>query len=122
MPAYGFFDVLEVTDGEKLERYRQGVDATVERYGGRYLSVGGSCEVVEGTWRPVFPVIIEFPSLAHARRWYASAEYRDLKALRLSATRGNAVFIDGTGLEMLGRQPDSPQPTRAALRRAGPAG
>ncbi len=113
MPAYGFFDVLEVTDGEKLERYRQKVDATVERYGGRYLSVGGACEVVEGTWRPVFPVIIEFPTLEHARRWYASEEYRELKALRLSATRGNAVFIDGAGFEKL---------TRAAPPPAAPAG
>lgn len=103
MPAYGFFDVLEITDSAKLERYREGVDATVEQYGGRYLSVGGACEVVEGTWRPVFPVIIEFPSLEQARRWYGSHEYRDLKALRLAATRGNAVFIDGAGFEVLGR-------------------
>jgi len=104
MPAYGFFDVLEITDDGKLEQYRKAVDATVERYGGRYLSVGGPCEVVEGSWRPVFPVIIEFPSLEQARRWYGSQEYRGLKALRLAATRGNAVFIDGAGFEVLGRR------------------
>lgn len=103
MSAYAFFDVLEVTDAVRLEQYRQAVGATVERYGGRYLSVGGECEVVEGTWRPVFPVLIEFPSLERARRWYASTEYRDLKALRLGATRGHAVFLDGTGPEVLGR-------------------
>ena len=104
MSAYGFFDVLEVTDAGKLERYRQAVDATVQQYEGRYLSVGGACEIMEGTWRPTFPVLIEFPSLEQARRWYRSEEYRDLKALRLKATRGNAVFIDGSGLEALGRR------------------
>ncbi|HWT03109.1 MAG TPA: DUF1330 domain-containing protein [Pyrinomonadaceae bacterium] len=95
MPAYCFFDVLEVTDAEKLEHYRDGVLATVERYGGRYLTVGGRSDVVEGQWQPVFPVLIEFPSLEQAHKWYDSEEYRDLKALRLAATRGNAVFIEG---------------------------
>jgi uncharacterized protein (DUF1330 family) len=56
---------------------------------------------VEGDWQPVFPVIIEFPSLVQAHRWYDSDEYRDLKALRLSATIGNAVIIEGT--EFTGR-------------------
>jgi len=104
MPAYCFVDVVEVTDSEKMEKYRQSVLATVERYGGRYLTVGGRCDVVEGSWRPVFPVLIEFPGMQEAHRWYGSEEYRHLKILRLEATRGNAVFIDGAGFEMLGGQ------------------
>jgi uncharacterized protein (DUF1330 family) len=95
MSAYCFLDVLEVTDPEKMEKYRGLVLATVERYSGRYLTVGGRCDVVEGEWRPVFPVLIEFPSLEQAHGWYQSEVYRDLKRLRLAATRGNAVFIDG---------------------------
>lgn len=95
MAAYCFFDVLEVIDPEKLEKYREGVLSTVERYGGRYLTVGGKTDVVEGEWQPVFPVLIEFPGLEQAHRWYDSEEYRDLKALRLAATKGNAVFIEG---------------------------
>ena len=96
MAAYCFFDVHEITDVDKMAKYRAGVLATVEQYSGRYLTVGGKFNVVEGNWQPVFPVIIEFPSLAQAHRWYDSEEYRDLKALRLAATRGNAVFIEGT--------------------------
>jgi len=97
MPAYCFFDVLEVTDNDALERYRAGVLATVEAYGGRYLTVGGDQVVVEGDWQPRFPVLIEFPSMTQARGWYDGSDYRDLKAVRLAATRGNAVFIEGTG-------------------------
>lgn len=96
MSAYCLFDVLEVTDPEKLEQYRSGVLATVERHGGRYLTVGGKCDVVEGQWQPRFPVLIEFPSLQQAHDWYSSEEYRPLKELRLAATKGNAVFIEGT--------------------------
>jgi uncharacterized protein (DUF1330 family) len=39
--------------------------------------------------------MIECPSLERARQWYASAEYRELKALRLSAVRSTAVFMEG---------------------------
>ena len=96
MAAYCFLDVLEVADPEKLEKYRNGVLLTVESYGGRYLTVGGKLDVVEGDWQPVFPVLIEFPGLEQAHRWYDSEEYHELKVLRLEATKGNAVFIEGT--------------------------
>lgn len=95
MAAYCFFDILEITDQKKLARYREGVFATVEQYDGRYLVLGGKTEIVEGTWRPVLPVIIEFPSLEQAQKWYDSPEYQPLLKLRLESTRGNAVFIEG---------------------------
>ena len=68
MPAYYFLDVLEVTDPAKLGKYSEGVLATAEQFGGRYLTVGGHADVVEGNWQPVFPLLIEFSSLAQARR------------------------------------------------------
>ena len=95
MSAYCLFDNLEVTDISKLEEYKTRVAPIVQRYGGRYVVLGGKVELVEGTWKPVFPVMIEFPTIDQARRWYDSEEYRELKALRLSAGRFNAVFIEG---------------------------
>lgn len=95
MSAYGLFDNLEVTDAAKLEEYKARVAPVVERHGGRYVVLGGEVDLVEGEWKPTFPVLIEFPSLAQARRWYDSEEYRELKALRLAAGRFNAVFLGG---------------------------
>jgi uncharacterized protein (DUF1330 family) len=40
-------------------------------------------------------VILEFPSMEHAHRWYASEEYREPKAMRLRAGRTNVVLVDG---------------------------
>lgn len=94
MAAYCFFDIREITDPPKMEEYKKRVFDCVAKFGGRYLTVGGKFEVVEGDWRPVFPVIIEFPNLEQAHRWYDSDEYRDLKKLRLAATKCNAVFMD----------------------------
>ncbi|WNG50953.1 DUF1330 domain-containing protein [Archangium minus] len=95
MSAYCFFDNLEVLHPAGLEEYKRRVAPVVEKYGGRYVVLGGRTEVVEGCWRPTYPVVIEFPSLAQANLWYDSEEYRELKALRLSSTRSNAVFIQG---------------------------
>lgn len=95
MAAYCLFDNLEVIDAAKLEEYKTRVAPLVERYGGRYVVLGGKVDLVEGQWRPAFPVMIEFPNLEQAHRWYASDEYAALKALRLAAVRSNAVFMEG---------------------------
>ena len=95
MPAYCLFDNVAVHDPAKLDIYKQRVAPLVEKYRGRYVVIGGDIEVIEGSWRPTFPVMIEFPTLDDAHRWYDSDEYRELKALRQSAGEFNAVFFGG---------------------------
>ena len=95
MPAYFLEDTRELKDAAKIEEYKARVTPVVEKFGGRYLVIGGPFEVVEGEWRPVFPVLIEFPSMDEARRWYDSEDYRELKQLRLAATSGSGVFMAG---------------------------
>jgi uncharacterized protein (DUF1330 family) len=95
MPAYCLFDLREVKDAAKMEEYRARVTPVVEKFGGRYLVVGGRAETVEGSYQVVFPVMIQFPTMEDARRWYDSEDYRELKHLRLTTTVGNAVFMAG---------------------------
>jgi uncharacterized protein (DUF1330 family) len=95
MAGYFLVDILEVTAPAKMAEYRKRINAIVEKFGGKYLVAGGQPEVVEGSWRPTFPVLIQFASLEQAHRWYDSEDYRELKAMRLAATKGNAVFLPG---------------------------
>ena len=95
MPAYCIFDIRDIVDETGLEAYREGIRAIVERFGGRYLFIGGRFEVVEGEWHPTFPILIEFPSLEQAHRWYGSEEFRELQEVRLRAFRSDAVFMEG---------------------------
>jgi uncharacterized protein (DUF1330 family) len=95
MKAYCFFDILEIIDPAKMEEYREHVAETVEHFGGRYLVARGRFDVMEGEWRPVFPVLLEFPSMEAARDWYASEEYAELKMLRAAAAKCTAVFMEG---------------------------
>jgi uncharacterized protein (DUF1330 family) len=94
MPAYIIADVT-VTDATTMDEYRKQVPGTLAQYGGRFLVRGGAHETLEGDWRPNRLVVLEFPSLEQARRWYDSQEYAGPKALRLEAGRTNLVVVDG---------------------------
>jgi uncharacterized protein (DUF1330 family) len=94
MAAYVIVDI-EVTDPAGFDEYRQRVPATLAAHEGRFLVRGGAHEVVEGSWRPRRLVVLEFPSLAQARRWYDSEEYREPKAMRLRTSKANVVFVEG---------------------------
>jgi uncharacterized protein (DUF1330 family) len=94
MPAYVIAEVT-VTDPPAMEEYRKQVPATLAKYGGRFLVRGGAHQTVEGDWKPARLVVIEFPSLAAAQRWYDSEEYRGPKALRMRAGRTNVLIVDG---------------------------
>ncbi len=95
MAAYYLFDLRRIKNTAKMEFYQQHVLETVDLYGGRFLVMGGLCEVKEGNARPVYPVMIEFPTLEQAKRWYDSKEYRHLKVLRLAAVDTDAFIMQG---------------------------
>ena len=95
MPAYFLVDIREIKDAAKMEEYKARVTPVVEKFGGRYLVIGGPFEVLEGSSAPVFPVMIQFPDMEQARRWLASKEYRELKSLRLAATVSHATMMAG---------------------------
>lgn len=96
MAAYCLFDNIEVHDPAALAEYARRVAPVVAAHGGRYVTLGGPVEILEGSWSPTFPVMIEFPSIEAARGWYDSEEYRELKALRMRATRSAGVLF-GSG-------------------------
>jgi uncharacterized protein (DUF1330 family) len=94
MSAYIIVDI-DIHDAAGLEEYRKQVPATVTKYGGRFIVRGGKFEQLEGEWQPKRLVLLEFPSVEQARRWYDSEEYRPLKAMRLKASNSNLILVEG---------------------------
>jgi uncharacterized protein (DUF1330 family) len=92
--AYIIADVT-VTDPATMEEYRKRVPATLTPFGGRFIVRGGAHQTVEGDWKPNRLVILEFPSMEQAKRWYECEGYREPKAMRLRAGRTNLVMVDG---------------------------
>jgi uncharacterized protein (DUF1330 family) len=95
MSTYCIFDFIEISDYKKMDIYRNKVGPIVKKFKGRYRAIGSEFKVMEGEWNPVFPVIIEFPSLSQAYKWYDSVEYRELKDLKMKVSKSNVVFIGG---------------------------
>jgi uncharacterized protein (DUF1330 family) len=95
MAAY-LMGEIEVTDPALYEEYRRQVLPVVTQYGGRFVVRGGQVEPLEGGWSPKRFVAVEFPSMAQAQKWYRSAEYAPLIALRQKASRGRFILVDGS--------------------------
>ncbi len=94
MSAYVIVDI-DVHDATAYDDYRKLVGASVARYEGRFLVRGGPIDVLEGNWQPKRIVILEFPSATLARAWYDSEEYRMPKQLRLRASTGSLIVVEG---------------------------
>ena len=94
MAAYVIGEI-EVTDPAAYEDYRKQVLAVVAKYGGRFLVRGGKVEPLEGGWAPKRVVALEFPTMEQAHKWYQSAEYGPLIALRQKASRGKLLLVEG---------------------------
>ena len=76
-----------ITDAAKFEEYRAKAAPTIAKYGGRYLTKGGTHKMPEGGhWKPDRVVVIEFPDMDSLNAWYASSEYQPLIALRKEST------------------------------------
>lgn len=94
MTAYVIADV-SVTNPEAYAGYRPLAAASIAQYGGQFIARGGAVETLEGGWSPGRVVIIEFPSMAAARAWYASPEYQAALKIRLANSTGRAILTEG---------------------------
>ncbi len=95
MPAYIVVET-DIHDPEQYERYKQATPGAVAAGGGRFIARGGELAVLEGDWRPKRLVLLEFPDLEAAQRFYGSPVYQEAKRLREGAARLNMVAVQGT--------------------------
>ena len=94
MAAYVIAEV-NVTDPTLYDEYRKRVPATLEKYGGRFAVRGGAVEPKEGGWAPARFVVVEFPTMELARKWYHSPEYAPALALRHKAANARLILVEG---------------------------
>ena len=94
MSAYVIVQV-EVTNQAGYDEYKKMVPASLAAYGGKFAVRGGACETLEGSWLPNRIVVLEFASVAKARLWWASDEYRAAKALRQRTAKTEMILVEG---------------------------
>jgi uncharacterized protein (DUF1330 family) len=79
MNAYVVVNVA-IRDPERYKDYIKAATPTVAAHGGKYIVRGGRAERLEGNVAVNRIVVLEFPSYAHAKRWYDSPEYQGLRS------------------------------------------
>jgi uncharacterized protein (DUF1330 family) len=85
--------MLEVTDAGAYQRYRDAAPATIAAAGGRYVARGGEVVALEGAHDGRRLVVVEFPSLEAARRWYDGEGYRHARELRSTCARNVTILL-----------------------------
>ncbi len=94
MPAYIVVET-DIHEPEQYELYKLATPAAVSAGGGRFIARGGELAVLEGDWQPKRLVLLEFPDLEAAKRFYESPEYQEAKRLREGAADFNMVAVEG---------------------------
>ena len=94
MPAYVIVET-DVQDQARYDRYKAVSPDAVHSGGGCFIVRGGELAVLEGDWNPSRVVVLEFPDLEAAKRWYDSPEYQEAKHLRAGAAALNMVAVQG---------------------------
>lgn len=94
MPAYIIVEVT-VTNPDRYEDYKKLTPGTLALFGGKFIVRGGPCETLEGDWQPGRIVVLEFPNTEQARAWYNSAAYSAAKQIRMEASTGKMILVEG---------------------------
>jgi uncharacterized protein (DUF1330 family) len=76
--------------------YLEQVEATFTPYGGKWLVLDAPVQVLEGSW-PGSAVLMEFPDMDAAKKWYASPEYQEILHLRTDNVISDLILVDPVG-------------------------
>ncbi|KAJ2975697.1 hypothetical protein NQ176_g5378 [Zarea fungicola] len=94
MPTYVVMQV-KVNDPETYRKYVKLSPALIKRYGGRFLTRGGSITTQEGEPFTDRMVILEFPSKDKFDAFYSDSDYAEAVKFRHSASIGSVLVQEG---------------------------
>ena len=86
---------VNIENWSAYEAYRSRTAEVIAQYGGRFLVRGGEVEVIEGDPGISRLIILEFPSVADAHRFYESPEYQAILPDRLNNATATLFVVEG---------------------------
>jgi uncharacterized protein (DUF1330 family) len=94
LAAYFVFQ-NRILDAQKMQAYIPKALETMVAYAPEVLVLDEHSQVIEGNAPFPRTVIIKFASREAAMAWYNSPEYQAIRGLRVEATEGFGVLVDG---------------------------
>lgn len=98
MKAYWIAKV-NVDDKEAYAEYAKRVTPALAKYNGKFLVRGGKFEILEGKNEYERNIVVEFPSVDIAKKFYNSKEYQKAKSFRDGKADFNAIVVEGFNTE-----------------------
>ena len=87
---------VQVRDNSWVTEYGPKTAALVDKHGGKFIVRRGKMEKLEGKdTLPNVVVVIEFPSMEHAKAWYNDPDYAPLIKLRQTGADTELMVVDG---------------------------
>jgi uncharacterized protein (DUF1330 family) len=105
MPAYLIAICRGVSDRASLEQYWAHARPTFAGYDAKLLAVYTQIRPLETTAPVEGVVLVEFPSMESATRWYESPAYQEVRKYRIGAAQFEIVLVDGGIVEAKDRMP-----------------
>ena len=94
MPAYIVIH-NRITDDEAMQSYIPKAIESMAPYGVELVAMAESSDVIEGSTDLPRTIVLKFDSRERAEAWYNCEEYQAALPIRLGATDGFAVLVDG---------------------------
>jgi uncharacterized protein (DUF1330 family) len=105
MSAYVISICRGVTDRARLEQYWAHSRPTFEGFNAQLLAVYTRARTLEAYGPVEGVVLVEFPSLESATRWYESPAYQEVRKYRIDAAEFEIVLVDGGLVDAKDRMP-----------------
>lgn len=85
---------LNDIDAEAMQGYQLPTAASIQEFGGRYLTSSDDLTTLEGKADCQRIVILEFPNKQQAMNWYESAQYAPYLAQRIAGTKSHFTLVE----------------------------
>jgi len=86
---------IQVSDPSKLKSYQEVAPSIIEKYNGKLKVRGGEVVSLEGPNEDRRIVMVEFPSIEDAKKFYYSEEYENAIKLRSDVADFEMIAVDG---------------------------
>jgi uncharacterized protein (DUF1330 family) len=86
---------VDVRNPDAYEEYKRLSTIAMKAHGAEVCIRGGKVDVLEGDWNPGRLVMLKFPSLEQARKFYDSTEYHAARKAREGIAVMRMVLVEG---------------------------
>jgi uncharacterized protein (DUF1330 family) len=95
MPSAYIIANVTVTNADQYAEYRKLSSQAIQAHGAEVCVRGGKVEVLEGDWHPQRLVVLKFPNVEAANKFYASPEYGKAREARAGAAIMRMIVVEG---------------------------